>query len=344
MIMKAFFEVFKAALRRRRLDQATRMAAALSFYTALSLAPLLILAVAVAGMFYSSQAAQTQLLAHVQSTLGDPGVALFETVLSGATVPGAGVVAGVLSLLMLILGASGLFGELQEALNTVWQVPFEQTGGWRVVLRSRLFSFGMVVSVGVLLFLSLISSLALSLVTRFVGRFSSPTLALLPKIDLPLSFLIFTGLFGVIYKLLPRTRVAWRDVWYGAAVASALFLLGKFLLSIYLAQGTVGSLYGAAGSLVVVLVWVFYSAQILLFGAEFADVYASRYGSLAVRLPVERVSAENLPPIQTITQPPTVAAPPVPPPARAQPSLAQWLGALVLLAIGMLIGARDTRK
>lgn len=341
MSIKGFGHLLQAAFGQWQADKASRMAAALAFYTALSLAPLLILAVAVAGFLYNSQATQAQLLAQVKSTLGQSGAELFNTVLSNAAATSSGVIASVLSVLMLVLGASGVFGELQEAMNQVWKVATESKVGLQHLVRSRLLSFGMVLSIGFLLVVSILLSLVLSFITSFISQLSPIVEALLPIINLVLSFIIFTGLFGLLYKILPRTRVTWRDVWPGAAVTSVLFLLGKFLLKIYLGQGSVGSPYGAASSLVIVLVWVYYSAQILLFGAEFAHEYARRYGSRRPQPGPPTAASVRYVPIRT-TPAPSIAASPAPPAANW--GWSQLVGTLVALVVGIIIGARDTRR
>lgn len=338
MSIKGFMRLLQAAFRQWQADKASRMAAALAFYTALSLAPLLILAVAVAGFLYSSQTTQAQLLAQVENTLGRSGAELFKTVLDNAAATGSGVIASVLSVLMLVLGASGVFGELQEAMNQVWKVSAETSSGLQSMVRSRLLSFGMVLSIGFLLIVSIIVSLILSFITSFVSQLSPLAQTLLPVINQALSLIIFMGLFGLLYKILPRTHVAWRDVWPGAAVTSLLFLLGKFLLKFYLEQGSVGSTYGAASSLVLVLVWVYYSAQIFLLGAEFVHEYARQYGSLR---PLPVPPAATLVRYAPIPAASVVARTPSPAPGWGW---SQAVGAFVALMVGIIIGARDTRR
>jgi membrane protein len=182
-------------------------------------------------------------------------------------------------LVTLLLGAAGLFGQLQDALNTIWEVAPKPGGGILAILRQRFISFTMVLGIGFMLLVSLVLSAAITLLGNFIFRFIPEQEFLLQLINFVLSFGIITVLFALIYKILPDAKIAWRDVWLGAAVTSLLFAIGKLLIGLYLGNSTIGSAYGAAGSFVVLLVWIYYSAQILLFGAEFTQVYARTYGS-----------------------------------------------------------------
>ncbi len=260
-------------------DKASRLAAALAYYTIFSLAPLLIIAIAVAGLFFGEAAAREAVVTQLQSLIGQQGAEAVQQMLANANRPGAGTVALIIGVATLLLGASGVFAQLKGALNTIWDVkPAPGQGIWKTV-SDRLLSFGMVLGIAFLLLVSLLVSTVLSTLS---GQFEQ----LLPGADFLwqlLDFVISLGvialLFAIIYKVLPDVTIAWKDVWVGAGVTALLFTIGKFLIGLYLGRSSVGSTYGAAGSLVVLLVWVYYSAQIVFIGAEFTQVYARRYGS-----------------------------------------------------------------
>lgn len=258
-------------------DDATVLAAALAYFTAVSIAPLLVLIVVIAGLFLGRGAAQEQLLTRVQSMLGAQGSRFLEIVLENASQPELSGIAGVLSFLLLIWGSTNVFAQLQNSLNKIWGVERTAGGGVWATIRSRLLAFAMVIGAALLLLVSMVLS---ALLTTFV-RWGSD---LLPGSDWMwqvfnsvLTFIVSALLFAAIYKVLPNARVVWRDVLIGAAVTALLFVVGNYLLSLYLANA--GSAYGVVGSLAVFLLWVFYSAQIFFFGAEFAQAYAQRYGS-----------------------------------------------------------------
>jgi membrane protein len=254
-------------------DRATRMGAALAYYSAFSLAPLLLIAVAVAGMVFGEQAARRELHRQLGEAIGPSAAAAAEELLDNVHRSGQGVLGCVIGLAVLLFGASGVFVELQDVLNTIWKVkPRPGRGVWGVV-RGRLISFLVVAGAGFLLLVSVAASTALSGVEEALGagRWRAVSLAL--------SFGLEAVLFMMIYKVLPDTSVGWRDVWLGALLAALLFNVGKYLIGLYLARGAVASAFGAAGSVIVVLVWVYYSSQIVLFGAEFTRVWARHPGS-----------------------------------------------------------------
>jgi membrane protein len=259
-------------------DKASRLAAALSYYTIFSVAPLLIIAVAVAGLVFGREAATRQLTAEAQGLLGPQGAEAIQTLLQNAGKTGAGIVATVVGIGTLLLGASGAFAQLQDALNTIWEVKPKPGRGIRGMLRDRFLSFSLVLAIGFLLLVSLILSAALAAVGKYLAGVLPLSSALMQGLNFALSFAATTFLFALIFKVLPDVRIRWRDVWIGAAVTALLFSIGRFLIGLYLGRSSVSSAYGAAGSLVVVLVWVYYSAQILLLGAEFTQVYASKFG------------------------------------------------------------------
>ena len=260
-------------------DNAPSLGAALAYYTIFSLAPVLIVVIAVAGLAFGREAAEGEILRQVQVLVGPAGAAIIQTIIQRANQPALGVIASTVGLIAVVVGASGAFLQLQEALNHVWKVKSKRESFWVSTLRKRSLSFGLVLGTGFLLLVSLALSAALAAVGTFMGHLLPIPAFLLESVNFLLSFAVITLLFAMIFKVLPDTEVAWGDVWIGAAVTAFLFTVGKMLIGLYLGESSVGSAYGAAGSLVVVLVWVYYSAQILLLGAEFTHVYATKHGS-----------------------------------------------------------------
>ncbi|KYC35630.1 ribonuclease BN [Scytonema hofmannii PCC 7110] len=263
-------------------DKASRLAAALSYYTIFSIAPLLIIVIAIAGAVFGEDAARGAIREQLQGLIGQSGAEVIQTAIENASQPQAGTIASLISIVVLLFGATGLFNELQDSLNTIWEVQPKPGRAVKTMVRQRFASFAMVVAIGFLLLVSLVLSAVLA---GIVGYFSN----LLPGVDFIwqvinfiLGFVITTVLFGLIFKVLPDVKITWNDVLIGAALTSLLFSIGRYLLGQYLGNGSFGSTYGAAGSLVVILAWVNYAAQILFFGAEFTQVYARKYGSRIV--------------------------------------------------------------
>jgi membrane protein len=280
------FSLLKDTFREWREDGATRLAAALAYYTTFSLAPLLVLVIAIAGLVGGHEAAETQTMAQVQDLLGEEGREFVAGMIESASQPATGLTATLIGTATLLFGALGAFGELQNSLNTIWEVkPKPATDFWdgikRFVLK-RLVSFAMVLVIGFLLLASLVMSAALSALGEYIGNRWPMADLWLGLINFTISFLVITVLFAMIFKFLPEIQIAWKDVWLGAAVTSVLFSLGKFLIGLYLGRSQVGNIFGAAGSLAILLIWIYYSAQILFFGAEFTQVYTNRYGSKMV--------------------------------------------------------------
>ena len=271
-------------------DRAPRLGAALAYYTVFSLVPFLVVVIALIGLVLGQEAAQSAILSHIATLVGDQSAAAIKDMIQRADQPSTGLVATVLAVVTLLFGASGVFGQLQDALNTVWGVePKEGRGLWGFI-KDRFLSFVAVLGTGFLLLVSLILSSALAAFGKwFSGLLPLPE-ALLHLFNFVLSFVVVTGLFALIFKVLPDARVAWRDVWVGALLTAALFTIGKYALGLYLGKSNVASAYGAAGSLVLILLWVYYSAQILLYGAEFTQVYANRLGERIVPAPDAQVA------------------------------------------------------
>jgi membrane protein len=261
-------------------DYAPSMGAALAYYTLFSLAPLLIIAIAVAGLVFGQEAARGEIVAQIQGLIGREGAIAVQGLLKSASAPAQDIVATAVSIVTLVIGATTVFAELQSDLDRIWRVPApaKVSGLWSL-LRSRLLSFGLVLGLGFLLLVSLVVSAAIAAFGKWSYGFFVGREAYLHTLNFGISFAITTLLFALIFKLMPRARIAWRDVWVGAAVTSLLFEIGKFLIGLYLGTTSVASGFGAAGSLVVLLVWVYFSAQVFLLGAEFTWVYSHEYGS-----------------------------------------------------------------
>lgn len=260
-------------------DNATRFGAALAFYTLFSLAPVLIVAVSIAGFVFGAKAAQGEMIRQFEGLMGTQGATVIESIIQSTRRPGLGVFATTVGVAAILIGASGAFSELQDAFNTIWKVDGGAKGFWIATIRQRVFSLGLVVASGFLLLTSLVVTASLSAAERFVGTLLPVSVMVLGSLNFVFSFIMITFLFALIFKFIPSTTVRWRDVQTGAAVSSLLFTTGKAVIGFYLGHSALTSAYGAAASLVVFLVWIYYSAQILLFGAEMTHVYALRYGS-----------------------------------------------------------------
>jgi len=260
-------------------DNAPRLGAALAFYSVFSLAPVLIVAVSVAGFVFGEKAAQDEILRQFQGLMGTQGSMAIETIMLSTNRPALGAFATALGLLAIFVGASGAFNELQDALNTIWKVDRGTRSFWRVTGRQRFFSLGLVVATGFLLLTSLVVTAVLSAAAAVVSNLVRISTILLESVHSVFSFAVITMLFALIFKFIPDTKISWSDVRVGAALTSLLFTVGKAVIGFYLGHSAFTSAYGAAASLLIFLIWIFYSAQILLFGAEFTRVYALRYGS-----------------------------------------------------------------
>jgi membrane protein len=258
-------------------DKAPRLAAALSYYTIFSLAPLLIVVIAVAGLAFGQDAVQGRLDEQIQGLLGRQGADFIQDIILNARKPGDSILATILGLVTLLLGAGSVFGQLQEALNIVWGVARRPRGPLETI-KERFLSFTMVLGVGFLLLVSLVISAVLSAIGQLSANWIPGNEFILQLVNIVISFGIITLLFALIFKILPDADIQWRAVWIGAAFTALLFTIGKLLIGLYLGRSGVTSTFGAAGSLVVVLLWIYYSAQILLFGAEFTQMYARGYG------------------------------------------------------------------
>ncbi|MES2957128.1 MAG: YihY/virulence factor BrkB family protein [Pseudomonadota bacterium] len=261
-------------------DYAPSMGAALSYYTVFSLAPVLLIVIAVAGLVFGQDAARGALFEQIADLMGSDASGAIEDMLNDVSKPTQGVFATLLGLVLLLIGATTVFGELQDALDRIWRAPQrDRSGGvWRL-LRTRLLSFGMVLGVGFLLIVSLVLSAAVSALGKWWSPLFGGWEVLAQALTFILGLVVTTLGFAMIYKLMPRVKVEWRDVWIGAGVTALMFSLGRFLIGLYIGKSEVASGFGAAGSLAIIFVWVYYSAQIFLLGAEFTWAYATTYGS-----------------------------------------------------------------
>lgn len=260
-------------------DNAPRLGAALAFYTLFSLAPVLIVTVSLARVVFGDKAAQGEIVRQFQGLIGTQGAMAIETIIQSTNRPALGVFATTFGVLAIFIGASGAFNELQDALDMIWKVDNRTQSFWTVMIKQRLLSFGLVLATGFLLLTSLVVTAFLSATGKYISNLFPKSLVFLKSINLVFSFCIITLLFALIFKFIPDTAIPFRDVWMGAAVTSILFTVGKVIIGFYLGHSAFASAYGAAASLVIFLIWVYYSAQILLFGAELTHVYALKYGS-----------------------------------------------------------------
>jgi membrane protein len=259
-------------------DKAPRLGAALAFYTTLSLSPILLIVVFLSGWIFGDDVARHQVVSQLRDLTGDEGASAVEMMMASAWSAASGPLAAAVAVGTLVVGATGVFAQLQDALNDVWGVEPKASVGLWGLLKDRLLSFAMICGLAFLLLVSLVFNAALSAVGGYVSGLIPSWSYVLQIVNALLSFFITFVLFAMIFKLLPEAKVAWSDVWIGAGITAVLFGVGKYLIGLYLGRGAVGSAYGAAGSFVVLLLWVYYSTQILLFGAEFTQLYADRYG------------------------------------------------------------------
>lgn len=282
---KRFFSLAKKSVAAWSDDYAPSMGAAIAYYTVFSLAPLLLIVIAVAGFVFGREAVQGEIVGQLSGLLGRDGALAVQGLIKSASQPAQGLVATAISLVVLAVGATTVFGELQSALDRIWGIPATAKSGIWATLRARLLSFGLILGLAFLLMVSLTVSAAVAAMGTWVGSVLPGWAVTLQIINLAVSLSITTLLFAMIYKLMPQAKIAWRDVWVGAVVTAVLFEVGKVLIGLYVGRGSVSSSFAAAGSIIVLLVWVYYSAQIFLLGAEFTWVYASEHGSRAA-LPV----------------------------------------------------------
>jgi membrane protein len=263
---------------------ASSLGAALAFYTLFSIAPILVIAMAVAGYVFGPNVAEAHVLEQMRGLLGDAGANAFQSLLSSAHQSGLKGLAAAIGVITVLVGATSVFGELQHTLDYIWKsTPRDHSVAWWRVLRSRILSLGLILGVGFLLLVSLVASAALAALGAWLGSFVAQWSVILPVLDIVLSLALTTVLFAMIYKYVPREEIAWGDVWIGGLVTASLFTVGKLLIGLYLGRSSLSSAYGAAGSIMVLLLWIYYSAQIFLLGAEFTHVFTYAHGSRSGR-------------------------------------------------------------
>lgn len=307
MKLSTLFDICKKTAMAWVDDYAPSMGAAISYYTAFSIAPLLVIVIAIAGYVFGEEAVRGALQGQISGLVGSDGAAAIQGLVSSAREPTEGVVASGISIVFLVVGATTVFAEIQSALDRIWHVPekAKPSGLWGL-LRARFLSFGLILGLAFLL----MASLAVSAAVAALGTWFSALLPgweiVLQGLNMALSVVVETLLFAMIFKLMPSTRIAWSDVWVGAAVTAALFELGKVLIGLYVGKAGLSSTYAAAGSIAIILIWVYYAAQIFLLGAEFTKVYATEYGSHRdapkTQAPETPVKSED--PVPEATHPP----------------------------------------
>lgn len=279
---KSFFRLLVQSVKSWSNDYAPSMGAAISYYTAFSLAPLLVIVIAVAGAVFGREAVQGLISEQISGMVGPQGAEMVEGLIAAASDTERGLVAGLISIGVLLVGATTVFGELQSALDRIWKVPeAKKPSGIVGLLRARLLSFGLILGLAFLLMVSLVVSAVLAAFGSWSGALLPGWEVLLHLLNTVVSLVFLTVLFAMIFKFMPSTRVSWRDVWTGALVTAALFEIGKVLIGLYIGKSEMSESFAAAGALVVLLAWVYYAAQIFLLGAEFTKSYADMHGSLS---------------------------------------------------------------
>jgi membrane protein len=297
MILTQVLGLLKETFSEWKEDNAARLGAALAFYSVFSMAPLLIIVISISGLVFGQDAVQGRVVEQIGGLIGTDAARSVEAIIQNARKPATGIIAGTAGILTLLLGAAGVFVQLQDALNVIWDVPPSAGRTVAEQLRDRFLSFALVLGSGFLLLVSLVVSAGLAALNDSLARLAPVSGQFLEVAHVLVSYAVITLLFAMIFKVLPDARIAWSDVWVGAAITSLLFTIGKLLIGVYLGKSAIMSTYGAAASIVIMLVWVYYSAQVLFLGAEFTQVYANRFGS---RISFAEDQSRN--PVSTVRQ------------------------------------------
>jgi len=278
---RQWWDLVKGAVAAWSDDYAPSMGAALSYYSVFSMAPLLLIVISIAGLAFGQEAARGEVFEQLRGLMGDEPAGAVEALLSSLAKPERGITSTLVGALMLLIGATSVFGELQDALDRVWRAPArDRRGGLWKLVRSRLLSFGMILGIAFLLMVSLVLSAAISALGKWWGSAFVEQEVLLQAVNLIVGYAMTTIVFAMIYKLMPRVDVRWKDVWLGAAITALLFSVGRLAIGLYIGKAGIASGFGAAGSVAIIFVWVYYSAQIFLLGAEFTWLYARTFGSM----------------------------------------------------------------
>ena len=291
-------------------DYAPSMGAALAYYTVFSLAPLLVIVISMSGLIFGPDAVRGAIFSEINGLMGADAAIAIQDLLTSVSKPSTGIIGSILGVLVLLIGATSVFGELQDALDRIWRAPARvRSSGLLTLLRTRILSFGMILGIAFLLMVSLVTGAAIAALGKWWGVWFAGWELVAQIIDAGVGFLMTTAVFALIYKLMPRVKVGWIDVWVGAAVTALLFTVGRLLISLYIGKSGVASGFGAAGSVAVIFVWVYYSAQVFLIGAEFTWVYAQSLGSrrhLAKPTAQELLGEADIPQLSAEHPPPTL--------------------------------------
>ena len=276
---KGLWEVLKNSFKGFSDDNVTKLSASLAYYTVFSMGPLLIVIVFLCSIFFGREAVEGTIYGQIEGFVGHDAALQLQQIIKNAAIGSKGKVAAVIGIITLVIGATTIFADIQESINSIWGLKVKPKAGWMKLIMTRLLSFGVICSLGFLLLVSLgVTALVEALINRLKDYFPDITVVLFYIINLVITFGVITTLFGVIFKVLPDAKVKWKDVMAGAIATALLFMLGKFAISFYISKSDIGSTYGTAGSLVVLLVWIYYSSIILYFGAEFTKAYAIKFG------------------------------------------------------------------
>lgn len=277
---KNTFHILKQSFTGFMDDKGLKLSASLSYYTVFSLAPLLLLMISLAGLFFGKEAIQGHVFAEINGLIGNAAAAQIQEMIKSVELSGKTTTAVIIGAVTLVIGATTVFGEIQDSINMIWKVKAKPKRGWLKLIKDRLLSSSLIVGLGFLLIVSLmVNGALLALSDMIKSYFPDITVLLFNILNIVISFVVITLLFGVIFKILPDAKIAWKDVRMGAFFTACLFMLGRYLIGIYIETTSTGSAYGAAGSLIIILVWVYYTAAILYFGAEFTRVYADFIGA-----------------------------------------------------------------
>ncbi len=278
--MQSLYKLFKNTFQGWINDYAASMGAALAFYTLFSIAPLLLIVLSITGFVFGVEAARGEVAGQLENLLGEQGALAVQSLLQNVNKPKEGLLASIIGLVLLLIGATTVFAELQTSLDRIWHAPERaKVNGFYALIRERILSFGLILGIGFILMVSLLFSAALSAMNHWWSPRFMQWETMLNFINIGFSFLMTTAMFALIYKLMPSVKIRWSEVWVGAVITAILFTLGKYLIGLYIGRSAITSGFGVAGSLVALLVWVYYSAQIFLLGAEFTWAYSNIYGS-----------------------------------------------------------------